>query len=339
MRDGTSTERATCVSAKGRAHARIIPGVRSAEGSPVSLRGRLLIAFYRYVFKRRFPKRIELDRAREAIAQLDVRLGGRSADFQRVAVESAGVSGEWVTLSDRATQRTILYLHGGGFMFRTPRTHARLAARLCAALDARAFVARYRLAPEHPLPAAHEDCFAAYRWLLAEGHDPRRIVVMGDSAGGFLTIAVLQRIRDAGLPPPCCGVVFSSGADLAEVQKLDADATREDPMIGAGVLDLLQRVVIAPVDTLDPTISPGAGNLGRLPPLLFHAGSTEVLLDSIRKTVAQVLADGGRAELTVWPLMPHVFQAVHWLPEAREALACVRDFVERYDPVPPQVQP
>ena len=147
------------------------------------------------------------------------------------------------------------------------------------ALDARAFIARYRLAPEHPLPAAHEDCFAAYRGLLAKGHDPRRIVVMGDSAGGLLVLAVLQRIRDAGLPAPSCGVMFSSGADLEEVAGLDADATRGDPMIGPGVLELLQRVVIAPVDMHDPAVSPCAGSLAGLPPLLFQAGSTELLLD------------------------------------------------------------
>ncbi len=146
-------------------------------------------------------------------------------------------------------------------------------------LDARAFIPDYRLAPEHPLPAAHEDCFAAYRWLLAAGHDPSRIVLVGDSAGGLLVLAVLQRIRDAGLPAPSCGVMFSPGADLEDAQKIDAEATRGDPMIAAGVLELLQRVVIAPIDVRDPLISPCAGNLGGLPPLLFQAGSTEVLLD------------------------------------------------------------
>src|SRR5439155_22537360 len=155
--------------------------------------------------------------------------------------------------------------------------------------------------------------------------------VIGDSAGGLLTLAVLQRIRDAGLPAPCCGVVFSSGADIEEVQKLDADATRGDPMIGVGALELLQRVVYAPIDARDPRISPGAGDLGRLPPLLFQTVSTEVLLAQIRKTVQQVRGAGSSVELQIWPQMPHVFQAVHWLPEARQALACVHDFVEHHD--------
>lgn len=296
----------------------------------VSFRAWLLLAFYRFVFKPRFPARIDLARARAAIGRLDQRLGGGRTDYECVDAEAHGVPGAWVGTRKRPASRTILYLHGGGFMFRTPRTHARLAARLCEALDARAFLPQYRLAPENPLPAAHEDCFAAYRGLLASGHDPRRIVVMGDSAGGFLTLAVLQRIRDARLRAPACAVVFSSGGDLDEVGRLDAGATRRDPMIGVGAIELLQRVVLAPIDVCDPRISPSAGSMRDLAPLLFQAGSTEVLLDSIRKTVQQVRDAGSPAELQVWPRMPHVFQAVHWLPEAREALACVRDFVERW---------
>ncbi len=299
----------------------------------LSFRARLLIWFYRRVFKPRFPKRVDLPRAREALARLDRRLGGFHAAVRRAEVHADGISGEWVTTDRGTASRTILYLHGGGFMFRTPLTHAGLAARLCDALDARAFVARYRLAPEHPLPAAHEDCFAAYRWLLATGHDPRRIVVAGDSAGGLLVLAVLQRIRDAGLPAPACGVMFSPGTDLEQVAGLGPDATSGDPMIGPGVLELLQRLVIAPVDMHDPAVSPCAGSLAGLPPLLFQAGSTELLLEQSRKAFLKARASGSAAELQVWPEMPHVFQAVQWLPESRQALACVRDFVERHDPV------
>jgi acetyl esterase/lipase len=158
--------------------------------------------------------------------------------------------------------------------------------------------------------------------------------VIGDSAGGLLVLAVLQRIRDAGLPAPSCGVVFSPGTDLEDFQKLDGDAARDDPMIAPGAIELLQRVVLAPIDVRDPRISPRAGSLAGLPPLLFQAGSTEVLLEQSRKAVQDVHAAGSSAELQVWPRMPHVFQAVHWLPEARQALACVRDFVSRACPDP-----
>jgi acetyl esterase/lipase len=188
----------------------------------------------------------------------------------------------------------ILYLHGGGFMFSTPRLHARLAARLCQILSARAVMPDYRLAPEHPLPAAHEDCFTVYHWLLSEGHDPAHIVVVGDSAGGLLTLATLQRIRDSGLPLPACGVMFSPGTCVDSIRRLDARSTDGDPMIGAGVLDLLQRVVVAAVAPNDAAVSPCAGSLHGLPPLLFQAGSTELLLHQSEKAAALASFRSGR---------------------------------------------
>jgi acetyl esterase/lipase len=277
---------------------------------------------------------VDLARARAALARLERWLACLHARVHRVEVQADGVSGEWVMTDTGQATRTILYLHGGGFMFRTPLMHAGLAARLCRGLDARAFIPRYRLAPEHALPAAHEDCIAAYRWLLATGHAAQCIVVAGDSAGGLLVLAVLQRIRDERLPAPACAVLFSPGTDLEQVQHLGAEATHGDPMIGPGALELLQRLVIAPVDVHDPAVSPCAGSLAGLPPLLFQAGSTELLLDQSRRAFLQARASGGAAELQVWPDMPHVFQAVQWLPEARQALACVSDFVERHDPGP-----
>jgi len=258
---------------------------------------------------------------------LDRWLGAGRAAFERVPVSANGVAAEWVKVDRDLPRCVILYLHGGGFMLRTPRLHARLVARLCRSLHAQALVPDYRLAPEHALPAAHEDCLAAYRWVLEQGFDPARIVLIGDSAGGLLVLAVLQRIRDAGLPRPACGVMFSPGTDFDGVSKLDANSTRGDPMISAGAIDLIQRIVIAAIDPCDPAISPCAGNLGGLPPLLFQAGSTEVLLEQSRQAFQQARAAGTAAELQVWPRMPHVWQAVRWLPEARQALACVNTFV------------
>ena len=228
--------------------------------------------------------------------------------------------------------RTILYLHGGAFLFRTPRTHGRLAARLARLLDARALMPDYQLAPEHPLPAAHEDCFAAYQWLLDKGYDPMRIVVIGDSAGGLLTLATLQRIRDAALPLPACAVMFSPATDVAGFMKLDAGATRDDPMIGTELIELVKRLVIAPIDVHDPIISPCEGSLAGLPPLLIQVGSTEALLGQSLKGAEMASMAGTKVELQIWSQMPHVFQAVAWLPETRRALESVRAFVARRIP-------
>ncbi|MFA5939957.1 MAG: alpha/beta hydrolase [Sinimarinibacterium sp.] len=296
----------------------------------LSLRARLLLWIYRFIVKVALSGRIELGGAQVLLARLDRWLGGSRERFTRERFTANGVPADRIMVGDASSKRVVLYLHGGGFMFRTPRMHGRLAAQLCQTLGATAVLPEYRLAPEHPLPAAHEDCFAVYRWLLDQGFDPAGIIVIGDSAGGLLTLATLQRIRDAGLPPPACGVMFSPGTCVDSIRLLDAQSTETDPMIGAGVLDLLQRVVVAAVPPHDAAISPCAGSLHGLPPLLFQAGSTEVLLHQSEKAAAQARRAGTHAELQVWPQMPHVWQAVHWLPEAQQALACVGEFVEHH---------
>ena len=144
-------------------------------------------------------------------------------------------------------------------------------------------------------------------------------------------LATLQRIRDAGLPAPACGVLFSPGFDLSAVDAAAA-AAANDPLISTELLNLLKRIVVAPIDPHDPAISPCAGSLAGLPPLLIQVGSTEALLDQSRKAAAMARAAGGHVELQVWPHMPHVFQAATWLPEAQRALAMVRTFVDAQAP-------
>lgn len=297
---------------------------------PLSLRAVLLLWFYRTIVKVSLSRRIDLAGARVLLDRLDRWLGGRRITFASERISANGTPVDWITVGDVPSKHVVLYLHGGGFMFRTPRLHSRLAARICQILGAEAVMPDYRLAPDHPLPAAHEDCFAVYRWLLEQGHNPARIIVIGDSSGGLLTLATLQRIRDAGLPLPACGVLFSPGTCVDSMRQIDARAMKNDPMIGSGVLDLLQRVVVDAVAANDPEISPCAGSFHGLPPLLFQVGSTEVLLHQSEKAAVQARNADTHAELQIWPQMPHVWQAVHWLPEAQRALACVGEFVERH---------
>jgi acetyl esterase/lipase len=296
-----------------------------------SRRARVVNALCRRLLKPLTFEAFDVAKARCTVATVDRVLGG-GFGVARSPADAGGMPAEWIASGDPAPGRTILYLHGGGFLFRMPRTHAGLVARLARLLRARALVPDYRLVPEHPLPAAHEDCFAAYRWLLGQGHDPARIVVIGDSAGGLLTLATLQRVRDAGLPRPACAVLFSPGSDLAGFMQLDARAIRDDPMVGPGLLELVRRIAIAPVDVHDPAISPCAGSLAGLPPLLIQVGSTEALLGQSLRAAELARASGTEVELEVWPEMPHVFQTVAWLPESRRALERVGAFVARHMP-------
>ncbi|MGE5267911.1 MAG: alpha/beta hydrolase, partial [Deltaproteobacteria bacterium] len=176
------------------------PASPPLSGRP-SCRARVLLAFSRLVIKPMLPLVVDLIEAQDMMAKIDRWFGGGKDNSARLSVNANGVPAEWIIPEGNSeSPRVILYLHGGGFMFNTPRLHARLAARLSQALGAKALLPDYRLAPDHPLPAAHEDCLTAYRWLLDNGHAATDIVIMGDSAGGMLTLATLQRIRDAGLP-------------------------------------------------------------------------------------------------------------------------------------------
>src|SRR5271167_669962 len=129
-------------------------------------------------------------------------------------VNAGGVNAEWIAAPGATADRVILYLHGGGYVIGSIKTHRAMISRIARASNARALAIDYRLAPEHPFPAAVEDTITAYRWLLAQGYKPSKIVVAGDSAGGGLTIVLLLAIRDAGLPMPAGAVPISPWTDL-----------------------------------------------------------------------------------------------------------------------------
>jgi len=227
--------------------------------------------------------------------------------------------------------RHIPYLHGGGYIAGSPALYQHLTWRLAAAGRARISVIDYRLAPEHPFPAALDDADAAWRGLLAEGVDSRQCVVMGDSAGGGLALALMLKLRDRGAPLPAAAVALSPWTDLAITGascRLNATA---DPMLNGNDLRPLAAHYLGGADPGNPYASPLYGDPRGLPPTLFQVGSDEVLLDdSVR--MAERMRDGGCAvTLEIWPRMPHVWQAfVPFLPEAGRAIARIGAFVRHW---------
>jgi len=220
--------------------------------------------------------------------------------------------------------RVVLYLHGGAFIAETPMFHGALLARICREARARGLMLSYRLAPEHLYPAALDDCMAAYRWLLEQGFDASRIVVAGDSAGGNLTLALLLRSRDEGLPLPAGAVALSPVADLT----FSGDSVHRndgvDDMFSADLMDALVPAYLPRRELCTlPHVSPVFGDFAGMPPLLLIVGSTELLLDdSVR--VAQRCPG---AQLLVWHGMPHVFPGFAFLPEAHAATQRIGRFV------------
>jgi len=246
----------------------------------------------------------------------------------REPVDCHGVPAEWVSVPESRPERILLYLHGGSFAFRFPNTHAAFAARLCRLLEARALVPDYRLAPEHPFPAAPDDCQAAYRWLLAKGHDPRHVVFIGDSAGGNLSLVTLNRSLQAGDPLPACAVLMSPAVDCTLSSPSMVDNEANDPIMRLGSLLVLRRhYAPSPHLYTHPEVSPLFADFAGYPPMLFQAGSSEMLRDEAIRTAQKAREAGVDVELELWPETPHDFQVASFLPESALALNHIARFV------------
>jgi acetyl esterase/lipase len=256
------------------------------------------------------------------------------------APEGGWPGGEQVAWPEASPEAPVLlYLHGGGYIACSPETHRPLAASLARRVRGMAWVPRYRLAPEHPFPAALDDARAAYRWLLeAQRVDPPRLVLVGDSAGGGLALALALALRDEGWPQPAAIVAFSPWADLtASGASLDENSTR-CAMFAGDTIRRAARLYPGAMAPDHPLVSPVFGDYRGIAPLLLHASRDEVLRDDAVRVAARAAAHGTPVTLRLWAGVPHCWQffaAV--LPEARESLEDARAFIARH--VAPQVPP
>jgi acetyl esterase/lipase len=245
-------------------------------------------------------------------------------------VDAGGVPAEWIGAPDADATRVILYLHGGGYCIGSLNSHRPFVARLSGATGCFALAADYRLAPEHPHPAAVDDAVEVYRWLLQHGADPTRMAIAGDSAGGGLTVATLLALRDRGEPLPAAAVCISPWVDMegtGQSMTTNADA---DPMVGRESLLRLAAAYIGDGDPRAPLASPIHADLSGLPPMLVHVGGAETLLDDARTLATRAEAAGVDVTLEVWDDMIHVWHAFEMLPEAGQALARIAEFVDKH---------
>jgi acetyl esterase/lipase len=260
----------------------------------------------------------------EARASLDALTVGFNLpdDVKAEPIDAGGVQAEWITTPESdGSERTILYLHGGGYVIGSIRTHRDLASRVSRAAQARVLLIDYRLAPEHPHPAAVEDALAAYRWLLAQGVDPSRLAVGGDSAGGGLTVATLVALRDANDPLPAAGVCLSPWVDLEGLGESMTTKAGADPMVQRDRLLGYARHYLAGQPARTPLAAPLYADLSGLPPLLIQVGTAETLLDDSTRLAERARKAGVAAELEIWDDMIHVWQAfAAVLPEGQQAI-------------------
>lgn len=252
-------------------------------------------------------------------------------DIVEEKADAGGVPAAFVSAPGADPGRHVLYLHGGGYVIGSVATHRTLTHGLSKASGARVLSLDYRLAPEHPFPAAVEDAVAGYRWLLDRGADPGRIAIAGDSAGGGLTVAAMLAARARGLPLPAAAVCFSPWVDMEGLGESMETRAAVDPMVQKEGLLWYAGLYLGGADARDPLAAPLYADLAGLPPVLVQVGDAETLLDDATRLAARLRAAGTEVELDVWPDMIHVWQLfAPILSEGREAVAKAGRFVARH---------
>ena len=272
---------------------------------------------------RLFAAYLPLSLARRLI-KLGIKHVKLPAGITRESVSADGVPCEWLIPQDRSADRVLLYLHGGGFIYGLTPPHFQMVSSLAQKMGLRTLMVDYRVAPEHPFPAALDDCVIAYRWLLKQGISPENIVVAGDSAGGNLTITTLMKLHENGDQLPAAAACLSPVANLAERDK--PPKLREDPLLHPRARKMFNKSYVAHNDPRDPLISPVFGDWHGLPPLLVHAGEDEILLDDAVSIQALAKAAGVDVRLEIYPRMWHVWQLYPQLPQAGQSLDDIAQF-------------
>lgn len=273
------------------------------------------------------PRPTELDERRRRLDALGAQYA-LPADVRIEAVSANGVPAEWNSTPGAEASRAMLYLHGGGYVAGSLLSHRSMVAEAGRAAGLRCLALDYRLAPEHPFPAAVEDAVAGYRYLLDQGFAPSRIAIGGDSAGGGLTAATLVALRDQGLPMPACAWLISPWVDLESTGESMASKAASDPMVQKPYLLEIADLYLGVAKPRTPLASPLHAALHGLPPLLIQVGAAETLLDDAVMFARRAGAEDVAVTLEIWPEMIHVWHLFHpQVAAGRKALAAAGDFV------------
>ncbi|MFK8029190.1 MAG: alpha/beta hydrolase [Gammaproteobacteria bacterium] len=295
-----------------------------------TVRQSVLNATLRHIVKRRLRS---VPVILEAIIKLRAEINTLAGRFLRTNEDAAIVQD---VLADvpverirplEASGRVVLYIHGGAFMFCSPVTHRGITLPLASRTRCEVIAVAYRLAPEHPYPAAVNDSLAVYLNLLETipAHD---ITLAGDSAGGNLVLALLHTLKDKGLPMPSSAVCLSPVTDLSGGSDSIRQNIESDVLLPGERMHELARLYINGAYVREPAVSPVFGDFTGFPPLLFHVGDSEILLDDSRRAVARARSCGVEAHLRIWPNLPHVFHAFSsHLPVAFDALEEIAEFM------------
>lgn len=242
-----------------------------------------------------------------------------------IAVELVAIGGqacEWLRPEAAPEGKLILYVHGGGWLFGSPRSHRVIASNLARASGITVLSVQYRMAPEHPAPAGHDDAFAAFEWALAQGYEAGSIAIAGDSAGGNMALATAVRARDAGLPLPAALMLMSPALDLAGEGASHAEMA-DAPLVDANLMGVFNMLYLGERDRKSPEATPFYADMAGLPPTLIHVGTWELLRSDSEAIAERMRAAGVAAELKLWEGMCHNHQL--FAPFLDEGMASIEE--------------
>lgn len=250
--------------------------------------------------------------------------------MQVEAAVGAPVAADWIAMPGSHADRILLFVHSGSFILGRSKLHHSLAARICDPAGATAFSVDYRLAPEHPFPAALEDVAAAYSWLLAQGIEPSQIQFLGDSAGGGIALGALLLLRERGMPMPAGLVLLAPWADLTlSGRSILTNARKATLTNNVEVMMICRELYLQGHTPADPLASPVFANLQGLPPTFIQASVADILLDDATRLDGALRHGGTPTEVRLYPPMPHGWQRLgRLLPESRRAIEEIATFVE-----------
>jgi acetyl esterase/lipase len=292
---------------------------------PISLQARFWRIILRKVFKEK-RLTIEGNRARSADTAKLMRIP-KGVTVTDVNVD--GLPSKWITPSGSNLGKVILHLHGGGYVTGGADSHLMMCIPMAQTLKTKILLPEYRLAPEHPFPAAVDDAVKIYRWLLTQGHQPQDIIISGDSAGGGLALATVLSLRNASDPLPAAIVCMSPWTDLTFTGQSHITKAGADPVLLTDVLREWATCYVGTETPNNPLISPIYADFHGFPPLLIQVGSEEVLLDDTHMLAEKAKSAGVDVTLKVWDDLWHVWPALgDLLPESKKAFKEIGDFID-----------
>jgi len=295
----------------------------------VSLRAEVLRLALRIVKKGPGRRLLPVATVRRRLKRIERFVPRPPAGTQTTAIDGSGINAVHVVVRQARSDRCVLYFHGGAYAIGTAALLRDFTWRIGAAARACVLYFDYRLAPEHPFPAALEDAVAIYRWLAGR-FDPRRIAFVGDSAGGGLALATLYKLREEAVPLPAAVAAVSPWTDLALTGPSLQSNAAADPTLNVAVLPALANGYLGGADPRNHYASPLYGDPSGLPPTLIHVGSDEILRDDAVRMADKLRAAGCEVEIEVWPRMPHAWHLyARILPEGRRAIERIGTFLQQ----------